>query len=169
MDEQFIKTILSAGVISAIVSGAISYFTSGRIEKLRSQLSSAAERAKRLGEAHNQLLDIDRGEFGFNPNSVNPENVNALLIEKISIMNEEFSNASSIYGRVRPLLGIKYTKDIDRALQSAEEINQQSSQMIDASQEEQNRALAALLKARKKFIDELKSNVESAYSESVQG
>ena len=167
MDTQLIQTVLSAGAVSAVVSGTIGYFTAGRIERIKHQLSANQEREKRLGEAHNDLLKIkqsstmDHGEAAKAPD--------AALATLIKSMNEDFDSATTIYKRIRPLMNKKYKSIIDKKLEEAEQVNEQCKGLLAAPIEEQNNALIRLLGARSQFITVLKEQVEAAYGEVSYG
>ncbi|MEE9336645.1 MAG: hypothetical protein V3U87_01070 [Methylococcaceae bacterium] len=168
MDPELIKTILSAGAVSAIVSGIIGYFTAGRVERIKHQLSANQERSKRLGEAHNNLLEIKQSRV-MTRDEVTTQNPRAVLDKLVIAMTNDFDSAETIYKRIRPLLDNKYRKVIDKELGNAEAINNKCNTLLDAEIDKQNEGLIELLEARSSFISILKEQTEIAYEKVSNG
>jgi len=158
------SVILASSVVAALIGGIFTFFNAARIERLKHEFSARQERAKRLGEAHTDLLaitetailDLDKAKA--DPNSV--------LRTLVSAMTADFSTAEKIYQKVRPLLANAFRSQIDAHLQTAVELNAASSkQLLNEASFDQKSELLNLLKARSEFIAMLKSQIADAYAQ----
>jgi hypothetical protein len=158
------SVILTSSVISGIVSGIFGFINASKIERLKHELSAQAERSKRLGDAHNDLLTVEQSShYDLSVAKANPQPAIAALVVQ---MTAAFDKAEEIYQRIRPLLNERFRGDIDARLRNAQEVNSRvSKELMAGSQFDQDKALIELLGVRDEFITILKSQVADAYAE----
>lgn len=166
MDAQLLTAVLASSVVAAIISGVFGYLNATRVERLKHDLLAGQERAKRLADAHVELLAIKTsGPFDFQAAQKNPTGA---LTQLVVSMTADFDTASQIYERIRPLLKPKYRDDVEMTLNNAREVNEQASARLRSGQPfDQKPVLEALVGARARFIETVKAKVEAAYAEAT--
>lgn len=164
--DPLLAAVLASSVVAAVVSGAFGFLNGTRIERLKAQLSSSQERAKRLGDAHIELLAIETsGGPDIQTAKADP---NTALISLVAQMTADFNAAETVYVKVRPLMKQKDSDEIDVIHSKALEINERASDRLWSEESfDQKSALKALISARSEFVKLLKRNVERAYREAV--
>jgi len=164
--DPLLAAILASTVVAAIVAGLFGYMSGSRIEKLRAELLAGQERAKRLGEAHVELLSVKTsGSFDFQAAKADP---NAAIRALVISMTQDFNSAEAIYLKVRPLLKKAHIDAIDVVHNNSIEINERTAARLRSEEVfDHTPTLKPLLSARSDFIELLKKNIELAYQEAA--
>src|SRR5229473_5501403 len=121
-------SIAASTVIAAVISGGFAWDSASRVERLKYELGSLQERAKKLGQAHAELLSIKQAaSFSAPEMQGNPDET---IVRLTKIMTANFNTAEAIYLRIRPLLSNADRTLIESKYSAAESANKRVSELL---------------------------------------